>query len=185
LKIGHISLAKSFKRTGEHFVALVETLDRRGVEQHVIVRNSSLAGRVEVCSRVTVAPTTASPVIAYCLMPAVDVVHVHDETSAQAGLLLVLTRSMPYVATRRRLARPESSPLVRSIYRRAAGVICTTDAAARTVLEFDSRIRVSVIDEISRRGAADFERLCNRIAAQHLRLYAVAADSSHIPALLL
>lgn len=185
VKIGHTNLAKSFNGTGEHFVALVEALDRQGVQQHIIVRNESLARRLAVCENVNVGPTTGSPVIAYCLMPQVDIVHAHDERSAQAGLLLALTRSLPYVLTRRQKMRPGSSPVMASTIKRAAAIICTFPAAAKVVLEYDPATRVDIIQDISRSTTRDIDMLGNRIAADHLRLYHRVVESSHIPALLL
>ena len=35
--------------------------------------------------------------MAYCLMPEVDIVHIHEPDSGQAGLLLTLARSIPFV----------------------------------------------------------------------------------------
>jgi hypothetical protein len=183
--IGHINLDKSFNGTGEHFVALVEALDRQGVRQHVIVRNESLAKRLRVYRAVTVGPTTSAPVVAYCLMPQVDVVHAHEERSGQAGLLLTLTRSMPYVLTRRRKAQPRRNPVIRSVYARAARVICATDAGARSLRKFDSLVQVEMINDIARKSAYDFDAACDRIASEHLRVYRHAADTSNAPAILL
>lgn len=185
ITIGHINLAQSFNGTGEHFIALVEALDRQGIIQHVIVQNESLARRVSIYDSVSLGPTTSTPVIAYCLMPPVDVVHAHDEKSAQAGLLLALTRSIPFVVTRRRRATPGASPVMRSIYNRAACVISTTDTAAKSLRKFDAAVAVDVIHDISRAGAPDFEMLGNRIAAEHMRVYHRAADRSGLPAMLL
>ncbi|NNC78119.1 MAG: hypothetical protein HKN77_09170, partial [Woeseiaceae bacterium] len=97
--IGHINLATSMNGTGEHFIKLVEALDRQGARQHLLVANHALAKRVSLCSNVTVGPVVKTPVMAYCLMPDVPVVHAHDSSGGQAGLLLTLTRSIPYVIT--------------------------------------------------------------------------------------
>lgn len=185
MEIGHINLAKSFNGTGEHFVALIEALDRQGVRQHVIVRNQSLARRVAIYDNVTLGPITASPVIAYCLMPNVDVVHVHDDKSAQSGLLLTLTRSIPYVLTRRPVNDASSNPIARSIDDRAAGLICCTDNAAREANKGKATREIDVIRDIAREDDRDFEMLGNRAAAEHLRVYRRAADAWRIPALML
>lgn len=185
MHVGHINLAKSFNGTGEHFIALVEALDRHDIRQHVIVQNEALARRVAIYTNVSLGPVTAAPVMAYCLMPQVDVVHVHDERSAQSGLLLTLTRSMPFVLTRRRRSMPSSNPLTRSLYRRAASVICTSKASAKALLAYDAAVEVDVIEDIARADSADFEMTGNRIAAEHLRVYHRAAEKLHVPALLL
>lgn len=185
MEIGHINLAKSFNGTGEHFVALVEALDRQGARQHVIVRNQSLARRIAVYDSVTMGPITASPVMAYCLMPNVDVVHVHDDKSAQSGLLLTLTRSIPYVLTQRVVNDASRNPLAHSIDDRAASLICCTDDAARNANRGTASRQINVIPDIAREEDLDFEMLCNKAAAEHLRVYRRAADTFRVPALML
>ena len=125
--VGHINLAKSCNGWGEHFVGLVEALDDQGVSQHVIVRSSALAKRLDLVENVTVGPTVRSAVMAYCLMPGVDVAHIHDPADGQAGLLLALTRSIPFVLTRRGRS-PGRNPLAQAMYRRAAGFVYLGDA---------------------------------------------------------
>lgn len=185
MNVGHINLAKSFNGTGEHFIALIEALDRHGVKQHVIVQNEAMAKRVAIYAHVSLGPVTAAPVMAYCLMPLVDVVHVHDERGAQSGLLLTLTRSMPFVLTRRRRRMPSANPLTRSLYRRAASVICANKPCADAMLTYDAAVEIDVIDDIARADCADFEMTGNRIAAEHLRVYHRAAETLRVPALLL
>lgn len=185
MRIGHINLAKSFNGTGEHFVALVEALDRQGIRQHVIVRNHALARRVALYDNVTLGPVTGSPVMAYCLMPTVDVVHVHNEKSAQSGLLLTLTRSIPFVLTQRKVRRNTKNPISRSIEERAASVICCTERAARRALARPSTKPVDVIADIAREEGTDFEMTGNRVAAEHLRVYRRAADTWRVPALMI
>lgn len=129
MQIGHINLAKSFNGAGEHFVNLVEALQALDVRQHVLVRNVALAKRLDLVEGVTVGPTVRSAVMAYCLMPPVDVVHVHDLSEGQSGLLLTLTRSIPFVLTHRH-ASPVRNPLAQAIYRRASGIVFQGDADA-------------------------------------------------------
>ena len=185
MNIGHINLAKSFNGTGEHFIALIEALDHMGIKQHIIVQNQSLANRLAVYDGVSLAPVTGSPVIAYCLMPQIDVVHTHDERSGQAGLLLTLTRSIPYVLTRRLKTHAANRPLLRSVYGRAATVICTTGTGARAIGGKFPAARIDVINDIARTDTGDVEMLAKRVATDHLRIYHRAVESLRIPALLL
>jgi hypothetical protein len=185
VKIGHINLAKSFNGTGEHFIALVEALDRKGIRQHIIVQNQALASRLAVCEGVSLGPVIGSPVVAYCLTPPVDVVHTHDERSGQAGLLLALTRCVPYVLTRRLRRHAVARPLLRSVYGRASAVICTTNAGARAMVKNNPTLQVDVINDIARSDNPDVDMLANRIAAEHLRIYHRAVASLQVPALLL
>lgn len=181
--IGHINLAPSMNGTGEHFVKLVEALDRQGVRQHVLVRNRALARRVAVYESVIVGPVVKAPVMAYCLMPNVEVAHIHNGRCAPAGLLLTLTRSIPYVLTRRSDMPPAGNAISRSMIGRAASLICPTErAAARITAEF--AVPVDVVADLSHRTAND-EMTDNRIAAEHVRIYRRAVDSWQVPALLL
>ncbi len=185
MKVGHINLARSFNGTGEHFVALIEALERQGVTQHVIVRNHSLAKRVAVYDRVTIGPVTSSPVVALCLMPQVDVVHAHNEKSAQAGLLLTLTRSIPFAMSCRQATKQRRNPIQRSILSRAASLICSDQKLANALLNSASKTPVDVIRDITRENGKDFEMLGNRAAAEHIRVYRRAVDAWRIPAFLL
>lgn len=185
MQIGHINLNKSMNGTGEHFVRLIEALDRLGVDQHVIVRNKALARRVSIYENVTVGPTVTTAVTAYCLMPQVAVVHTHEEAGGHAGLLLTLTRSVPYVATRRSAIPPGKNPIVRAVYGRAASLICPSDRAAAALVDQGLAVPVDVIPSISHRDEDDGDEVAGQIAAAHLRAYQRAADSWRVPALLL
>ena len=185
MRIGHISLDKSINGIGEHLVKLVEGLSKLGVEQHVVVRNRSLARRLSIYPKVSVGPTVTTAVTAYCLMPHLAVVHTHDESSSHAGLLLTLTRSIPYVATRRSMLPPAKNPIIRSVYGRAAGLICPTAAAAEALTDQRLGVPVDVIPCISVHESVDENEAANRIAAEHLRVYQRVADTGRIPALLL
>lgn len=184
MKIGHIFLGTTMNGTGEHLIRLVEALDRQGVRQHVLVANQSLAKRVRVYENVDAGPVVRSPVTAYCLMPDVEVAHVHDGSAGQAGLLLTLTRSIPYVLSRRSDQDVGRSPVVRSMLNRAATVICANQSAADALLREEIASPVEVIADLSHDSVeSDLED--NRSAARHLRIYRRAVDSLRVPAMLL
>jgi hypothetical protein len=166
MDIGHINLAQSFNGTGEHFVALVEALDRQGIRQHIIVRNRSLARRVAIYDNVTLGPVTGSPVMAYGLMPNVDVVHVHNDKSAPSGLLLTLTRSIPYVLTRRTAYDTPTNPIMRSINERAASLICCSESAARNVVAGKTSTPIHVIPDSKWPAIALRRNICASIVAR-------------------
>lgn len=119
MKVGHICLADVSDSTTGRFAAIVEGLDRLAVDQHAIVSDASLARRLQRCPCVSIGPVVSSSVMAYCLMPEVDVVHVHDAESGKAGLLLTLTRSIPFVLTEDALESTGRNPLRRSVLKRA------------------------------------------------------------------
>lgn len=182
--IGHINLVKSMNGIGEHFVKLVESLDRQGVRQHVLVANASLARRVSIYENVMVGPVVRTPVMAYCLLPDVTVAHMHDAKSSQAGLILRLTRSIPYIITRREVVPPLRNPLARSFLERSSGIICPSEAVARKLVEAGITLPIDVIPDISY-ASADNDLADNRIAAEHYRIYRRAVETRRIPALLL
>ena len=158
--IGHINLAASSNGTGEHFVSLVEGLQKEGVDQHVLVHNQVLARRLAVIDGVTVGPIVKSAVTAFCLMPKCDLVHIHDAASAQAGLLLTLTRSIPYVITQGETL-PGKGPIVQAIYKRAARIICRDASDAALLRHCEPSLNITIIPDLAREGSA-----CN-----HLRVY--------------
>jgi hypothetical protein len=182
--IGHIILDKYTNGIGEHFVNLVEGLDRQGLRQHVLAANAALARRVSIYENVMVGPVVRTAVMAYSLMPDVAVAHVHDSKSNQAGLVLRLTRSIPFVLTRRDTAPPAKNPIARSMIARAAGVICPTEAAAGAILGAGFTVPVDVLPDMTCEPSGDHST-DNRIAAEHYRIYRRAVDTRRIPALLL
>jgi hypothetical protein len=123
VKIGHICLTPPGNEISEHFAALVEALARHNSEQHVLVASVMLAKRLAACQSVAVGPIVNTPVMAYCLMPNVDLAHIHESKSGQAGLLLTLTRSIPFVITTSAGSGEKMSPLTRSVLHRAAHVV--------------------------------------------------------------
>jgi hypothetical protein len=133
VKIGHIFLKAADDAATDAFVRLVESLDRAAVEQHVLVSDLAIARRLEGRPCVTVGPVVSSPVMAYCLMPQVDLVHVHDRKAGQAGLLLTLTRSIPYVLSMP--AHGGRDPLQRSIKSRARRLIGADGLSADRLVE--------------------------------------------------
>ncbi len=169
---------------GEHFVRLIEALRRQGFEQHVLVADESLARRILVYDDVGVGPTTRSAVMAYCLMPDVDVAHVHGPRGARAGLLLTLTRSIPYVLTRRATTEVGRNPITRSTISRAGNVICPSDEAACAVIGGDFTTPVDVVADIAH-ASLEADATDNHVAAEHVRIYRRVTDSRRVPALLL
>lgn len=159
--LGHINLSASMNGTGEHLVTLVAALQDAGLRQHVLVRNATLAGRIDAIGKIAVGPAVQSPVMACCLMPRADLVHVHEPAAGQAGLLLTLTRSMPYVLTHRGAVRLSGNPLLQAVYKRAAAVICQDDSEVAMLRHRLPGLTLDVIPDIDRQGSA----------AAHLRLY--------------
>ena len=123
MKIGHICLSTASDDAASEFASLIESLDRLAVDQYVLVADAAVARSLQSCPYVTVGPVVRSPVMAYCLMPEIDLVHVHDEKSGQAGLLLTLTRSIPFVMMNPETRPNGRNPLKRSIAHRAQSLI--------------------------------------------------------------
>ena len=121
------------------FATLVESLDRLAIDQHILVSNAALAHRLHSCPYVNVGPVVKTPVMAYCLMPGVDLVHIHDTRSGQVGLLLTLTRSTPFVMTCEGENRSRRNPLRRSIFDRAQAIVSASDLDTETIIRIYRR----------------------------------------------
>jgi len=185
VQIGHINLDSSMNGNAEHFVRLVEGLARLGVRQHVVVRSEVLARRLAGFDNVSVGPTASAAVTACCLMPPVAVVHTHDEAGGHAGLLLALARSMPYVATRRSALPPGRNPIIRSVYGRAASLICPSERAAAAIHGAGFVAAIDVIPNIPGAERGGDDAMTRQVVAEHLRIYRRAAETCRVPALLL
>lgn len=189
MRIGHIDLSARISGAEEQLVVLVEALTTHGVEQHVLVRNPFLAKRLSVCPCVSVGPIARSPITAYLLMPAVDLVHLHEKRAINAGLLLNLTRSVPYLLTHRQITMPNKNRIQRSQYRRSNGVVCPSAEIARAM---HGCVAETPIDTISDARNVDDEidaengRIsAEQMAAEYLRVYRRTLDSRGMPAMLI
>ena len=132
MKIGHVFLLAGDEAQADAFVSLVESLDRLAVDQHVLVSDGAIARQLDSRPYVTVGPIVRSPVMAYCLMPSVDLVHAHDPKGGQTGLLLTLTRSIPFVLSA--AAGHGGQPLQRSISGRAQRLIDSDELGAERLV---------------------------------------------------
>jgi hypothetical protein len=155
LHVGHINLSKSIDDAGEQFAGLVESLRNREIRQYVLVRNVELAKHLDAIDGITVGPVVHSAVTAYALMPNVDIVHIHDMSASQAGLLLTLTRSIPYVLSYGEAMPNGKKPLAQAIYRRALCVICRDDSEASILRHYDATLRVEIVPEMEPEELAD------------------------------
>jgi hypothetical protein len=147
MRIGHIDLSPHITAAEEQLVVLIEALTAHSIEQHVLVRNPFLAKRLSVCAGVTVGPIVRSPLTAYFLMPAVDLVHTHESRAVNAGLLLKLTRSIPYILAYRQFIRPGNNPVKRSKFRNSEGIICPSEDITNAMLEYVSDIPVDTVGD--------------------------------------
>lgn len=189
MRIGHIDLSAHIAVAEEQLVVLVEALSSHGVKQHILVRNPFLAQRLSVCSNVSVGPIVRSSLSACFLMPAVDLIHVHEKTAISTALLLNLTRSVPYIVTHRQFTMPGNSPFRRLQYRRSSGIVCPAEDVANAMLDNepdrlvdtigDARNIDDVIDAENGRISAA------KMAAEYMRVYRRTLDDRNVPALLL
>ena len=135
MQIAHINLIESFDNQAARFIELVESVKKHGLQQYVVVRNRDIAKRLDAVDDVTVGPCVRTAITAHCLVPAVDVVHLHDRNSGSAGLLLVLTRSIPFVLSADATGETTSNPITKAVQRRAAGLIDPDIADVATHLQ--------------------------------------------------
>ncbi len=189
MRIGHIDLSAHISAAEEQLVVLVEALTAHGIEQHVLVRNPFLAKRLAVCSGVSVGRVARSSIAAYCLTPGVDLVHTHDRKAINTGVLLTLTRSIPFVLTHRQCGTPGNGPITRSKYRRAAGIVCPSEKMSAAMSDYAGDTPVATISDAcnadNENDAANGRMSAERMAAQYLRVYRRIVDSRSVPTVLL
>lgn len=154
MRVGHVNLARFDDGKGDEFVALVEALHCEGIEQHLVIRDRSIARLLMPLDGVSIGPIVHTAITASCLVPSVDIAHVHDASAGQAGLILTLTRSIPYVLTYRGGLPNRNNPLAHAIYRRAACVVCTDHADIDILRHFEPAARLALIDESGGTAAA-------------------------------
>ncbi len=151
MRVGHVSLSRPGEGDASAFIALVEALHCERIDQHLVVRDRSIAHQLMSLEGISIGPIVHTAVTASCLVPAVDVAHVHDASAGQAGLILTLTRSIPYVLTHRGRLPNGCNPLTHAVYRRAACVVCADHADLDILRHFDAEVRLAIINE--REGA--------------------------------
>lgn len=187
MRIGQISLATEAEDGAAHLTLLVRALARHGVDQHVLVSDERLARELCGTNRVTVGPLTRTPIMACCLMPDVDVAHMHDLKSAQTGLLLTLTRSVPYVMTLRSPAVTALGPISRAVHQRAGCIVCQSDDVADMLRRRHPDLYIECIPPIRVQGTTD-ARACmspERAADAYKKVYERTLDGGRRPAMML
>lgn len=139
MKVGHIYLEGTRDEDARRGAGLVEALDRLTISQHVLAADADLLRSLQALPFVSCGPSVTSPIMACCLMPDVDIVHIHDDKAAQAGLLLTLTRSMPFVMDSPQRGAGYPGPLKRSILNRARYLIDPEDLDPERLIEIYRR----------------------------------------------
>lgn len=139
MKVGHIYLQRARDEDAGRFAALVEALDRLTISQHVLAADGELLRSLQALPFVSCGPSVTSPIMACCLMPDVDIVHIHDDRASQAGLLLTLTRSIPFVMDSPQRGAGYPGPLKRSILNRAHHLIDRDDVDPERLIEIYRR----------------------------------------------
>ena len=187
--IGHIDLSTHIAVAGEQLVVLVEALCTHGVEQHVLVKNPFLAKRLSVCPGVSVGPIVRSPVAACYLMPAVDLIHAHDNKAVNAAMLLNMTRSLPYILTHRQFGTAGNSPLRRLALHRSKGIVCPSEDIVNAMPDHASEQPVDMIADACNADNevdADNGRISvAKMAAEYMLVYRRTLDGRSIPAMLI
>ena len=190
MRIGQVLLATEATDTADHLVELVCALSRHSVHQHVLVGDEQVARRFAAIDRVTIGPLVRTPVMACCLMPDVDIAHTHDQKSGQTGLLLTLTRSVPFVVTlpaRTTHISAAASPIIRAVYRRARCIVCQSDDDTDSVRSRYPDALIEHIPPIELRDSCVGAGVINpeRAAAQYMKVYRRTIDSGRLPAMML
>lgn len=126
MDLGHILLDRKGSDRDRDFLAMAENLDHLGVRQHFVVADDATARYLQRLAFAAGVDVTASPIVANCLISNVDLVHAHGYRAGRAGLIMTLTRGIPYVLTAIQNGRGEAMSLKGSVMRRAR-VLLTDD----------------------------------------------------------
>ena len=159
MRVGHINLSRLERGDSCDFIALVKALHREGIEQYLVLRDRSIANRLMPLDGVSISPFVHTAVTASCLVPAVDIAHVHDASAGQVGLILTLTRSIPYVLTHAGHLPKGRNPLTHAVYRRAACVVCSDHADIDILRHFEPGVRLAIIGDGGASAAHDLLRV--------------------------
>lgn len=135
MRVGHLLLTAASDEMRCGFIDLIETLDRLAIPQYVVVGDEAVARRLGACPYVDVGPVVRSPVVASCVMPRVDVAHAHDAGGGQAGLLLTLTRSIPFVLSEEAGGAKNGHTLMQSVRKRARATVVLDGLDAERLID--------------------------------------------------
>ena len=185
--VGHVCLLKDSDAAGEQLLHLAEALGKQGIRQHVAVRSASLAGQLAGVEDVTVGPLVSSPGAAFCTIPAIDIAHLHDTRSLPVGLLLALTRSIPFITMYRDDSLPSDRAVIQLAYRRASSIVCLTNKAGDVMQTSYPKTIIDIVPDVSDLGREEIDPIIGwqRMAADYAKIYRRSLDDSGVPAMLL
>ena len=174
MRIGHL-LLENQSESARRVATLVRALSRLGVEQHVLTGDQalllSLNQSLGASERIKLGPRVRTPVMACCLMPDVDLAHVHDLKSGQAALLLALTRSIPYVISQSAAPPVTANAITRSIYNRSRCVVCRSEAERTRLRSVSPHALIELLAESGDGIDGDSDAEGERTGLRYLRLY--------------
>ena len=168
MRIGHLLLDEDTEN-GHRAAWLVRRLSHLGIEQHVLTCDESMLRTLASTKRVRLGPLVRTPIMACCLMPDVDLAHMHDVKSGQAGLLLTLTRSIPYVISQWPRLPAATNAISRSIYTRSRGILCRSEADRMRMRSLCPHALIELIPESA--AAGEGGETDDGLARQYLCVY--------------
>ena len=103
------------------------------------------------------------------------------------GLLLALTRSIPFITTYTDTVLPPDRAVVQSAYRRASSIVCTTPEMARAMQANYAEPIIDIVPDAncSDRDEDDQNTGWQRTAAEYFKIYRRSLSNHEIPAMLL
>lgn len=140
MELGHINLDRKGSDRDRDFLAMAENLDHLGVRQHFVVADDAAARYLQRLAFAAGVDVTASPIVANCLMSNVDLVHAHGYRAGRAGLIMTLTRGIPYLLTAVENERTGTVPLKGSVRRRARAVLADDRVGAAELIDLYTAI---------------------------------------------
>ncbi len=156
LHIGHVNLAKGFRGGERQTQLLISALSEQGLQQTVVIRaDSPLKNLLEKLPNVRLVLCKKPYWRAIFKLPKVDLLHAHDGKAVHWCRLVKLTRSLPYVVTRRVPNKLKNSWLTKASYRNALRVVGLSQAIKQSIQAVIPGLPVTVIPSMNAQLTSD------------------------------
>jgi len=153
--IAHVNVAKNFRGGERQTELLMLELHARGIRQRLVARRGSpLAGRIAETGIEVREVSGHLPGVVRSTRGA-DLIHVHEGRSVYAAYVRRVISGTPYIATRRVNNPIGEHHMAHRAYRGAARVVAVAEQVADVVRDFDSEVKLSIIQSSSSGLSAD------------------------------
>lgn len=181
--ICHLNLASHFRGGERQTELLIRELAKRGNRQRLVIkRGNSLGNRCADVEQLEIREVRSDAIAAGLAVKGSILTHAHDGRTVYSGLLANLLFGIPYVITRRVVARQSKKRLRAWAYNRAGAVAAVSRAAADELMKRQPKVAPIIIADASA-GLEVHESEVEKIKARHFGKVLIghvgALDHSH------